>query len=61
VSLGTAVGCPRGSVRTAVAGSVLISSLGDGSYDAAMIVLALIGTIGFGATVFLPAKRAQRA
>jgi MFS family permease len=48
------------SLGTAVAGSILISSLGDRSYAAAMIVLALIGMIGLGAAIFLPAQRAQR-
>jgi MFS family permease len=47
------------SLGTAVAGSILISSLGDRSYAAAMIVLALIGMIGLGAAIFLPAQRAQ--
>ena len=49
------------SLGTAVAGSILISSLGDRSYAAAMIVLALIGMIGLGATLFLPTQLAQRA
>jgi MFS family permease len=44
---------------TAVAGSILISSLGDRSYAAAMIVLALIGMIGLGAAMFLPAQRVR--
>jgi MFS family permease len=47
------------SLGTAVAGSILISSLGDRSYAAAMIVLALIGMIGLVAAIFLPAQRAQ--
>jgi MFS family permease len=49
------------SLGTAVAGSILISSLGDRSYAAAMIVLALIGMIGLGAAIFLPAQRAERS
>jgi MFS family permease len=49
------------SLGTAVAGSILISSLGDRSYAAAMIVLALIGMIGLGATFFLPAQPAKRS
>jgi MFS family permease len=49
------------SLGTAVAGTILISSLGDRSYAAAMIVLALIGMIGLGATLFLPTQRAQRS
>jgi MFS family permease len=48
------------SLGTAVAGTILISSLGDRSYAAAMIVLALIGMTGLGATLFLP-TRAQRS
>jgi MFS family permease len=44
---------------TAVAGSILISSLGDRSYAAAMIALALIGVIGLGAAMFLPAQRVR--
>jgi MFS family permease len=44
---------------TAVAGSILISSLGDRSYAAAMIALALIGMIGLGAAMFLPAQRVR--
>jgi MFS family permease len=49
------------SLGTAVAGSILISSLGDRSYAAAMIVLALIGMIGLVAAIFLPTQRAQRS
>jgi MFS family permease len=49
------------SLGTAVAGSILISTLGDRSYAAAMIVLALIGMIGLGAALFLPTQRAQRS
>lgn len=47
------------SLGTAVAGSILISRLGDRSYAAAMIVLALIGLIGLGAAMFLPAQRVR--
>jgi MFS family permease len=49
------------SLGTAVAGSILISTLGDRSYAAAMIVLALIGMIGLSATLFLPTQGAQRS
>jgi MFS family permease len=49
------------SLGTAIAGTILVSTLGDRSYAAAMIVLALIGMIGLGATLFLPTQRAQRS
>src|SRR6266550_383780 len=42
---------------TAVAGTILVSSLTKGSYAAAMIVLALIGIIGLAAAAFLPRAR----
>lgn len=48
------------SLGTAVAGSILISSFGGRSYAAA-IRPGLIGVIGLGATIFLPAQRAQRS
>jgi hypothetical protein len=44
---------------TAVAGTILVSSLGKTSYAAAMIVLAFIALIGFGAATRLPAQQAQ--
>ena len=43
------------SLGTAVAGTILVSSLGKTSYAAAMIALALIGGIGLGAALVLPA------
>jgi MFS family permease len=46
---------------TAVAGTILVSGLTTGAYAAAMIVLALIGIIGLGAAMLLPAQRAQRS
>jgi MFS family permease len=49
------------SLGTAIAGTILVSTLGDRSYAAAMIVLALIGMIGLGATLFLPTQGAQRS
>ena len=48
------------SLGTAVAGTILVSSLGKTSYAAAMIALALIGIIGLGAARLLPAQRAKR-
>jgi MFS family permease len=47
------------SLGTAVAGTILISSLGKTSYAAAMIVLALIALIGLGAATRLPAQQTQ--
>ena len=45
------------SLGAAVAGTILVSSLGDKSYVAAMIVLACIGIVGLVATLFLPGQR----
>jgi MFS family permease len=45
------------SLGTAVAGTILVSSLGKTSYAAAMIALAIIGTIGLGAAMLLPADQ----
>jgi MFS family permease len=47
------------SLGTAVAGTVLVAGLTKGSYAAAMIVLALIGIIGLGAAMKLPAQRVR--
>jgi MFS family permease len=47
------------SLGTAVAGTILVSSLGKTSYAASMIVLAVIAFIGLGATTRLPAQQAQ--
>ena len=49
------------SLGAAVAGTILVSSIGDKSYAAAMIVLACIGIVGLVATLFLPGKRVQPA
>jgi MFS family permease len=49
------------SLGTAVAGTILISDLAKRSYAAAMIVLALVGILGFGAAMLLPARRTQPA
>src|SRR4029453_4170335 len=47
------------SLGTAVAGTILVSSLSKTSYAASMIVLAVIAFIGLGATTRLPAQQAQ--
>jgi MFS family permease len=47
------------SLGTAVAGTILVSGLTNRSYGASMIVLAIIGIIGFGAALLLPTQRAQ--
>ncbi len=47
------------SLGTAVAGTILVSGLTNRSYAASMIVLAIIGMVGLGAALFLPAQRAQ--
>jgi MFS family permease len=49
------------SLGTAVAGTILVSSLTNRSYAASMIVLAIIGIVGLGAALFLPTQRAQHA
>ena len=46
---------------TAVGGTILVSSLAKSSYAAAMIVLGLIGLIGLGAAMLLPARRERNA
>jgi MFS family permease len=45
------------SLGTAVAGTILISSLAHKSYAAAMIALAVIGVVGLGAAMLLPTQR----
>ena len=45
------------SLGAAVAGTILVSSIGDRSYAAAMIVLAIIGIVGLVATILLPTER----
>jgi MFS family permease len=47
------------SLGTAVAGTILVSSLGKTSYAAAMIALALFGLIGLAAAMLLPSRRAR--
>jgi MFS family permease len=49
------------SLGAAVAGTILVSSLGDTSYAASMIVLACIGIVGLGAALFLPAQGVGRS
>ena len=49
------------SLGAAVAGTILVSSIGDKSYAAAMIVLALIGVVGLVAAMFLPAQLVHRS
>ena len=44
---------------TAVGGTILVSGLAKSSYAAAMIVLGLIGLIGLGAAMLLPAQRVR--
>ena len=48
------------SLGTAVGGTILVSSLTKSSYAAAMIVLGLIGFVGLGAAMLLPAQRIRR-
>jgi predicted MFS family arabinose efflux permease len=49
------------SLGTAVAGTILVSSLTNKSSAASMIVLAIIGIVGLGAALFLPSQRAPHA
>jgi MFS family permease len=49
------------SLGAAVAGTILVSSIGDRSYAAAMIVLACIGIVGAVATSFIPSQRVPAA
>ncbi len=46
------------SIGTAIAGTILVTGLGDPkrAYGAAMIVLAFIGLIGLGAAILLPSR-----
>jgi predicted MFS family arabinose efflux permease len=43
---------------TAIAGTILVSSLTEHAYGASMIVLAVIGLAGFGASLLLPGQAA---
>jgi MFS family permease len=47
------------SLGTAVAGTILVVGLDKGSYAAAMVVLALIGFVGLGATLLVPSRRSS--
>jgi MFS family permease len=47
------------SVGTAVAGTILVSTLTDRSYAAAMTVLAAIALIGLAAAIMLPNRRTE--
>jgi len=51
------------SIGTAIAGTILVAGLADAnrSYGIAMIVLAVIGLLGLGATVLLPKGEPQPA
>jgi predicted MFS family arabinose efflux permease len=40
---------------TAIAGTILVADISDHSYAAAMIVLAVLGLVGLGASFFLAA------
>jgi MFS family permease len=44
---------------TAIAGTILVANVSDHSYAASMIVLAVIGLVGFGASLFLRADAAE--
>ena len=44
------------SEQSVVAGTILVAGLDKGSYAAAMIVLAVIGFVGLGATLLVPSK-----
>jgi MFS family permease len=49
------------SLGTAIAGTILVSTLTTHAYGAAMIVLAAIGLVGLVAAVLLPRVRPQTA
>ena len=49
------------SLGTAVAGTILVIGLDKGSYAAAMIVLAVIGFVGLGATLLVPSSARRQA
>ena len=49
------------SLGAAVAGTILVSNIGDRSYAAAMIVLACIGIVGLVAAMFLPRQLVRRS
>ena len=47
------------SLGTAIAGTILVAGLTTHAYGAAMIVLGVIGLVGFAAAIFLPAARSR--
>ena len=49
------------SLGTAIAGTILVSGLSDRSYGLAMASLAVVGLIGLGAAMLLPASPVQQA
>ena len=49
------------SLGAAIAGTILVSSIGDTSYGVAMIVLALFAIVGLGVAMLLPGRRVQHA
>jgi MFS family permease len=49
------------SLGTAIAGTILVSGLDKGAYAAAMIVLAVFGFVGLGATMLVPSRHAAHA
>jgi predicted MFS family arabinose efflux permease len=49
------------SLGTAIAGTILVSTLTTHAYGAAMIVLAVIGLVGLVAAMLLPRVRPQTA
>jgi MFS family permease len=46
---------------TAIAGTILVSNLTERAYGASMVVLAVIGVAGFGASLLLPRTTAEAA
>jgi hypothetical protein len=50
------------SFGTAIAGTILVSSLATGnrSYALAMVALMVVGLIGLGAAMLLPSKRERQ-
>lgn len=49
------------SLGTAIAGTILVSGLGDKAYAGAMITLAVIGLAGLAASMYLPSNPAAQA
>jgi hypothetical protein len=48
------------TLGTGIAGTILVSSLNDTSYAAAMIVLAALALVGLGAALKLPQQSVAR-